>query len=273
MAIITLSRQVAARGDEVALEIEKKLGYKFVTRKDIEKKIVELGFPESKMPKYDERKPGFFASLAKDRDLYINLTHYAMLDAARANNTIFIGRGAFVLFKPVDNNISVRIVSDEKTRISRLMEEFSWTEKQALQRINESDANRDGFHKNFYNVEVNAPENYHLVVNTGLLTEAQSAQFVCDLLKNKITQADEVAGQKEIEIMWKIQSVVNKIFIEEQINIEFMHAKMEEGTIVLYGVSNSIAIVERALNIFQQEMPEYPVKSAVSLIQNYKVFQ
>ena len=62
MAVITLSRQVAAWGDEVAQSLAKQTGYKFVTRKDIEKRIVDLGFPKSKMPKYDERKPGFFAS-------------------------------------------------------------------------------------------------------------------------------------------------------------------------------------------------------------------
>ena len=53
MAIITVSRQVAAHGDEVAAELAKILNYKFVTRKDIEKRIVELGFPEEKMLKYD----------------------------------------------------------------------------------------------------------------------------------------------------------------------------------------------------------------------------
>ena len=68
MAVITIARQVAALGDEVASLVAKKLGYKFVGRKEIERKIVELGFPESKLEKYDERKPGFFASLAKDCD-------------------------------------------------------------------------------------------------------------------------------------------------------------------------------------------------------------
>ena len=51
MAIITISRQVAALGDEVAAALAKKLGYKFIDRKYIENRIVELGFPEEKMKK------------------------------------------------------------------------------------------------------------------------------------------------------------------------------------------------------------------------------
>ena len=94
MAVITFSRQVAALGDEVAGALAKKLGYNFITRKEIEKRIVELGFPENKMPKFDERKPGFFASLTKDRDEYLNYAQYAILEAAEKKNVVIIGRGS-----------------------------------------------------------------------------------------------------------------------------------------------------------------------------------
>ena len=68
MAVIAISRQVAALGDEIAAAAARKLGYKFIDRKQIEEKIVQLGFPKEKLSKYDEKKPGFFASLVKDRD-------------------------------------------------------------------------------------------------------------------------------------------------------------------------------------------------------------
>ena len=67
MAIITLARQVAAKGDEVAQDLASKLNYNFISRKQIEQRIIELGFPQDKLPKYDERKPGFFASLVKNK--------------------------------------------------------------------------------------------------------------------------------------------------------------------------------------------------------------
>ena len=52
MAIIAISRQVAALGDEIATAVAEKLGYKFITRKEIEKRIVDLGVPEEKLKKY-----------------------------------------------------------------------------------------------------------------------------------------------------------------------------------------------------------------------------
>ena len=88
MAVITISRQVASLGDEIAGAAAKTLGYTFIDRRQIESRIVELGFPRSKLSKYDERKPGFFASLNKDRDEYLNYLQYLFFDCQRANHVL-----------------------------------------------------------------------------------------------------------------------------------------------------------------------------------------
>ena len=49
MAVITISRQVAALGDEVAAALAERLGYKFINRKIVEKKLIDLGFSEAKL--------------------------------------------------------------------------------------------------------------------------------------------------------------------------------------------------------------------------------
>ena len=132
MAVIAISRQVAALGDEIASALADKLGYVFIDRKEIEKRIVNLGFPEDKLKKYDERKPGFFASLAKDRDEYLDYVQTAILEAASQNNCILIGRGAFAILEDVPNVISVRFIAPNEIRKQRLMNEFSWDEKKSI---------------------------------------------------------------------------------------------------------------------------------------------
>lgn len=273
MAVITISRQVAAKGDEVAAEVAKKLGYTFITRKEIEKRIIDLGFPESKMPKYDERKPGFFASLAKDRDEYLNYLQYAILEAAEKKNVIIIGRGAFALLEKVPNNFSVRLVADKETRIKRLREEFNWDEKQALQRIQESDTNREGFHNSFFNVKIDDTDYYHAVLNTGLLSIEETADIIVDIVNKKITPEMEEKGTKVIEDLLKAQKIVNRLVFEYKLNIDFMHATIEENTVILHGVADSPAVVEQALQIIRESMPDYDAKSAVSIVHDFKAYQ
>ena len=273
MAIITLARQVAAKGDEVAQELAQKLGYKFITRKQIEERILALGFPASKLPKYDERKPGFFASMAKDRDAYQNLSQYAMLEAASSGNVIFIGRGAFALFSPVPNHVSVRLIASEKVRIARLMEEFEWSEKQARQHIQESDSNRTGFHKNFYNIDIDDPSNFHMFLNTGSVSINECAEIIADFTKAHITPPKESEGTKLVEEMLKAQTVVNKLIFEFKIKIDFLHAAIEDSVFVLYGVTDAPGLVEQALEIVRKELPQYETRSAVSIVHDFKQFQ
>ncbi len=273
MAIITLARQVAAKGDEVAQDLAAKLNYKFITRKQIEERIIELGFPRDKMPKYDERKPGFFASMAKDRDAYQNLSQYAMLEAAAKGNIIIIGRGAFALFSSVPNHVSVRLIASEKVRISRLMQEFDWTEKQARQHIQESDANRNGFHKNFYNIDIDDPTNFHMLLNTGSVAINECGQIIADFTNAHITPIKETEGTKLVEEMLKAQSVVNKLIFEYKIKIDFLHAAIEDGIFVLYGVTDAPGLVEQALEIVRRELPQYETRSAVSIVHDFKQFQ
>lgn len=273
MAIITIARQVAAHGDEIAQLLASEMGYKFIKRSDTEKRIIELGFPESKLPKYDEKKPGFFASLAKDRDAYLNMTQYAILEAASQNNVIMIGRGAFAVVKGAQNNVSFRLIADEKTRLERLMGEFSWNEKQAKQRITESDQNREGFHKNFYNIDVTASENFDMVLNTSQMDDQLCVKTISAYTKAKITAQKEENGSDYIKKLLKVQEVVNKLIFEYKCNIEFLRADIEDDTVIIYGVTDSVALVEHALTIIRQELPEFKAKSAVSIVHDFKAYQ
>lgn len=272
MAVIAISRQVAALGDEVSDALAKKLGYTFIGRKTIEKRIVELGFPAEKMEKYDERKPGFFASLAKDRDAYLNYMRTAILEAASQGNCVLIGRGTFVVLENVQNLISVRFVSDDAVRIRRLMDEFNWTEKQALQRINESDANRLGFHQNFFNIENEKPAHYQLTVNTARVNLENTVALLECFVKNTVTEEKEAAGSKQIATMYKAQLLVNELFFNHKLNINFLHATYDEDTLVLQGVTDSAATVEKALSIASSIITDKPVRSDISIVQNFKPY-
>ncbi len=272
MAIITISREVAALGDEVAAALATKLNYRFITRKDIEKSLVEHGFPENKLPKYDERKPGFLASLAKDRDEYLDLLHLAMLEAADSGNVVFIGRGAFALFDDVPNHIGIRLVANEKTRIQRLMDEKQWNEKQAKQRITESDANRIGYHKSFYNVDWDDCRNYTAVLNTSVLDCENAAEIIASLAKTLSTPEAEEKGKKKLDQKLIAQRLINQLVFDHKVKIEFLHAVIEDNTVILQGVSDSVATVELTTRLASEILPEYKIQSAISIIHDFKAY-
>lgn len=272
MAVVTISRQVAAMGDEVAEAAAQQLGYTFIDRKTIEKRIVELGFSAEKLKKYDEKKPGFFASLAKNRDEYLDYLQTAVLEAAAADNCVLIGRGAFVILENVKSLFSIRCISDDAVRISRLMNEFNWTEKQAHSRIAESDMNRQGFHKSFFNINNEEPSHYHLVLNTGLIDVPLAATVISTVCKEIITPDLEAAGRRQIAQMLEAQKLVNKLVFEYKLNINFLHAVIHDEKLILQGVADSAALVEKAVMLAGQEMPGKKIESCISVVQDFKAY-
>jgi cytidylate kinase len=272
MAVITISRQVAALGDEIAAALAKELGYAFIDRQKIEKRIMELGIPEEKLKKYDERKPGFFASLAKDRDEYLDCLQTAVLEAAARNNCILIGRGAYVILDEVPNRLALRFISPNSVRIERLQREFSWNGKQAQARISESDANRAGFHKSFFNIAQEDPSYFHAVLNTGLLDVDGAVRFISRLLKEVIDEKRETAGTAKLTEMLTAQELVNTLVFEHRLNVSFLRASIHGSTVTLQGVADSSALADRAVAIAKTKMPGYTVESAISAVQDFRAY-
>ncbi len=272
MAIIAISRQVAALGDEVASRLSEKLNYRFINRKEIEERILKLGFKPDKLKKYDEKKPGFFASLVKERDEYLDYLQTAILDAASEGNCILIGRGAFAVLASLPNLLSLRFVASNEVRLERLKKEFNWNDKLAQCRIDESDMNRRGFHKSFFNIDIDDPTQYMAVLNTGIFDVEKTSDAIKVMVEHFSTPEIEKEGLKKLSELQKCQHLVNKLIFNHKIKIEFLRAVMEDNVITLQGVADSSVLVEKALNIARTECPGFEIKSSVSVIQDFKAY-
>ena len=149
---------------------------------------------------------------------------------------------------------------------------MQWEEKQAIQRITESDTNRLGFHKSFFNLKNEEPSHYHLVMNTGLLDVDSATETIVHFCKQIITKEKEDAGKKKLEELVKAQHLVNKLIFEHKISISFLKAVITDNRIILQGVADSIAAVEKAVGISSEIMQGYVVESAISVVQDFKSY-
>lgn len=272
MAIIAISRQCAALGDEIASALAEKIGYRFVDKREIEKKIVQLGFSPDKLKNYDERKPGFFASLAKERDEYLDYLQTAVLEVAQDSDCVLIGRAAHIILDGLPNLFAVRFVADRNVRMTRLKNEFNWDDKKALQRIEESDSNRLGFYKSFFNETNEEVEHFHLVINTGLFSIDTVTSILAAAVENTVDKTQESLGKKKIKEMYEAQKLVNELLFEHKLAISFLRAVIDGNTLVLQGVANSLAITDKAIAIAQDKMPDKKIESCISVVQDFKAF-
>ncbi|MDR1444546.1 MAG: cytidylate kinase family protein [Treponema sp.] len=271
MAIITFSRELAALGDETAHELAKQLNYRFIDKQTLEDQIKSWGVAGPKLEKYDERKPSFWASLSQDRDDYVHFLKTAMYTEAAQGGCIFIGRGASMVLGNVPGVVTVFLVAPQNIRIERVKSYFQCDEKRARQIIDQSDHDRSGFHRYFFDVEWKDPGNYHLSLNTGYLHPAACADIVKIFMGHNITAEVEAQGLQRIRELTLAQQVKHHIIYEKEIPIHFLEASVSGGMITLYGVASAQALIETALSAAREVSAESQVRSEIQIVQEYNM--
>lgn len=272
MAIITVSRQLASLGDEISAKLAEKLGYRFFGKKEIEKRIVELGFPESKLAKFDERKLGFFAGLTRGRDEYLNYLMTAIFEAASENNCVIVGRGSFIILKDLENHISCRFIADENLRTERIQKELGCTRKNAAKKIADGEIQQKAFHKGFFNFDIHDPAMFNVMVNTAVLDVDSIAAALVALTQSFVTSQKDKEGQKKIEELLIGQRIVNMLVFDYNLTINFLRTSIEGNKITLHGIADSPTVIESALAIVSAELPNFEINSSITVSQDFKAY-
>lgn len=271
MAIITISRQLACLGDETAQELAKLLNYRFVDRHSLEERIKSYGVDGAKFDKYDERKPAFFASLSQDRDDYLHYLKTAMLREAGKGSSIFIGRGANSVFRGLPGVLSVYLVAPHDIRLERVKSYFHCDDKRARQIISQSDNDRTGFHRYFFDMDWMDPSNYHITLNTGNFHPGAVARGIKYLQDSLVTAEIEARHEKRLKELVLGHQVVHRIFYEKGIPIHFLEASVDGDTVELFGVVNSHALVEAAVNSAKEVAENFNVRSEIQVVHEYSM--
>ncbi|MDR0315742.1 MAG: cytidylate kinase family protein [Treponema sp.] len=271
MAIITISRELAALGDETAQELAKLLGYRLVDKQALEDRIKSYGIEGQKLKKYDERKPSFFASLSQDRDDYLHFLKTAIFTEVEQGPSVIIGRGAAVVFRNIPGVISVFLAAHPEIRIERVKSYFHCDERRARQIIDHSDQDRIGFHRYFFDVDWKDPGNYHLSLNTGVLQPAACAEIIKRLKEYILTPETESQSAARLKDMILEQQVKHHIMYDKEIPIHFLEATVSGQHITLYGVTNSQALVEAALSAAHEAAGSVPVQNEIQVVREYSV--
>ncbi len=271
MAIITIARELAALGEEVARELSRVTNYKLIDREYLEKRLTEYGLDADKREKYDEKKPGFWASLSQERDDYLHFLKAALFEETSGGECIVVGRGGAAIFKSVPSLISVKLVAPLALRIERVMKSYGCDERHALQIVEESDHNRIGFHKYFFSVDWLDPRSYDLTLNSSKMEGAQAAKIIDDFRKVVVDKSREEAGKRRLAELLLGQRVVTEIVYAKKVPVHFLEAAADGSRVVLHGVANTQAAIDSALAAARSVPGVGEAESAIQVVQEFTV--
>lgn len=272
MAVITIARQLAALGEEVAQELVKLTGYRLVDREWLEKRLGDFGITADKRRKYDEKKPGLWASLSQERDDYLHYLKTAIFEEAEQGDCIIIGRGASAVLKGLGSTVAVRIVAPTAVRVRRVMEQHACNERHALQIIEQSDRDRFGFQRYFFSTDWTDASEYSLCLSMGERPSAADAASIIDAYRRRIVGAEaEAQGRLRLAELVLGQKVVTEIVYGKRLPLHFLEADVRGGRVILHGVSNTQTAIEAAIGAARAIPGVEEVESAIQVVQEFTV--
>jgi cytidylate kinase len=271
MAIITIARELAALGEEVAREVSRITGYKLIDREYLDKRLTDYGLSAEKRQKYDEKKPGFWASLSQERDDYLHFLKTALFQEASGGGCIVVGRGGNSIFKSVPSLVAVKMVAPLGVRTERVMRFYNCDERHALQIVEESDHNRIGFNKYFFSSDWSDPRAYDLTINSAKADAQQAARIVEAFRAALVDPAKEEAGTRRLAELELGQRVVTEIVYAKKIPVHFLEAAADGGRVVLHGVANTQAAIDSALAAARSVPGVAETESAIQVVQEFTV--
>jgi cytidylate kinase len=191
---INISRESGAGAGEVAENLIEYLRYKSKSKSTnwgifdknlIEKIIEDHNLPKTVADYLSEDKTSFIRSIMNEifgiHPSMLNLVHKTtrtILNLAQMGNVVIIGRGANLITRRLENVFNVRLVAPLEKRIQRVKGYYNFNDSEAQNFIKKEDHARIGYVKKYFNTNPCIPDQYHLVINTGLFTPYEAAEII-----------------------------------------------------------------------------------------------
>jgi cytidylate kinase len=213
MAVITISRQYASNGNDIAEKICELTGYHLFDRHIIAEAAAEAGLSNAEIVDFSEHNykvKGFFERLFRGGHLRIwteeddgartseliqlseenalSLVKNAILYAYQRGNTVIVGRAGQAILQEKPDVLHVRVETPIEERIKRVRHHPKLVKRDfigplearraALDIIEESDDASADYLWRFYGLRWSDPMLYHILINTGKFRVNQAARLI-----------------------------------------------------------------------------------------------
>lgn len=198
--LITISREFGAGGSLVAEHAARALGFRLVDNDFVARVAARAGLPEATVALRDERAPGFKEWLLRalsraapelitppsprpaelEEAALVKVTEGVVADLATEGRVILVGRAAPAVLARKDDALHVRVVAPRADRIRAVMARQSLGPADAERLMDDTDQNRQRYHREYYDRDWADPTHFDLVLNTGLLGYDGAGDVIVD---------------------------------------------------------------------------------------------
>ena len=246
MPLITITDSFGTSGKEVARIVADESGVAFFDDRRLQAIVMETGKLAGIEYSFDQLAPGFWERmLRREPQVYLETMEAAVYDIARKGEGVIIGHGSQMLLRDFACAFHVRLLSDSRTRAENLVVDHQMNLHTAENLIEKSDRNQKGFFRYAFNIDLDLPALYDLVINMGKLKTRTVAELILGAVQSQDIQAcdlDALSTMKRLALERKIHAEL----LDNNIDISTLTITVPEiGTAEITGMAASREEKER----------------------------
>jgi cytidylate kinase len=250
MAIITISPQMGSGGPEIGMALAQRLGYRYVDQELIADAVRRYGLAEEKASHLDESKPTLFERFDVETRRYITVMQTTLLEFAEQDNHVLMGRGGQWLLRGIPQVLRLRVIAPFEMRVKQWIKRTAEmtgdtpNQRAAVEFVRRDDTERAGRMRYLYEVDLDDPSLYDLVVNTEKLRYDAAVDMV-----ERAVRRPEMATTEDGRRLLASRVLVSSVQVALASNPETRRYRItveaRDGIVVLEGT----AALDRAVEV------------------------
>ncbi len=182
--VITISRQTASLGDEIAVEIADKLGVKLITRNY----VIDNWLPEI-ADEHDlhmlRETSKYYLKTAQNGETFKEYIIKRLKKEAEKQSLVILGLGSQVIFKDYAHAVHIKVICSDNRRVNRIMKKYNINKEQAVRTLDLSDRKHRRYVHRLFDKDWENISLYHMSINTDGLEISEAANLIIHLLEMK----------------------------------------------------------------------------------------
>lgn len=258
MAILTISRQFGSGIRDIRLEIAAILHYTYVDKRCILDEIRERGGKWEKWAiEFDHSSPSTWEKYDWSFKGFGALLQSVMLSYCILDNVILAGRGSNFLLEGIPHAYRIRFVAPMEQRIERIAVWESVDLDTARSIAKRTDRERAGFVHALYGKDLNKPESYDAVFDTGVTP----ADEIISIVKETLLAKDKLKTES-VQNLLRMRAAAARVraglIVDTRLYVPTLEVLCTETELVLRGIvrnPDQYSRIEEAARYLAEDVP------------------
>lgn len=183
--LITVTRQYASGGSDIARLVTKALGWTLIDNEFVDQVARRAHLPAAEVAQLEERAPGLLERLARtlaaaspemfistsappveaDEDTIVKMTERVIAEAAAEGRVVLVGRGAQAMLAQRDNALHAYVIASKAFRRKLAVERLGVDPANVDKVVDDTDKQRDHYVRSHYGRDRQDLTSYDLILN------------------------------------------------------------------------------------------------------------